>query len=273
MEKYVECQNCQEQYDCERTYLGGCTDGKEWEEKPLLSKSDKEFYFTLMTNCKKVIEKCPNIEERRLACEYCRFEQVRKKAVEEYERKLSDGELVSKDWHDEQVLHAENEIEELKKDYIELDLECRNLRTELDKELAEHEEFVKRANGEIESLKSKSSFKNSWKNKFFKAQEEVEWYKRAVEGLTSVTEVLDKENTELQKQVDELKAEKETLYIEMSGGQIVKMQLGPWAEMSEIIKKQAVKDTAREILLLSKDTPTYWDFVQAVKERYGVEVE
>ena len=30
MNKYVECQNCKYQYDCERTYLGGCTDGKEW---------------------------------------------------------------------------------------------------------------------------------------------------------------------------------------------------------------------------------------------------
>ena len=30
--KYVECFNCQYMYDCERTYLGGCTDGKEWSE-------------------------------------------------------------------------------------------------------------------------------------------------------------------------------------------------------------------------------------------------
>ena len=33
MEKYVDCHNCQNQYDCERTYLGGCTDGKEWENE------------------------------------------------------------------------------------------------------------------------------------------------------------------------------------------------------------------------------------------------
>lgn len=32
----------------------------------------------------------------------------------EYERKLSDGELVSKEWHDEQVLHDKEEIERLK---------------------------------------------------------------------------------------------------------------------------------------------------------------
>ena len=90
MEKYVECHNCKEQYDCERTYLGGCTDGKEWEEKPLISKNNKEFYYTLMTDCKKIIEKCPNSEERRLACEYCRFEQVRKKVVEDFAKFLLD---------------------------------------------------------------------------------------------------------------------------------------------------------------------------------------
>ena len=33
MEKYVDCHNCQNQYDCEKTYLGGCTDGKEWEQE------------------------------------------------------------------------------------------------------------------------------------------------------------------------------------------------------------------------------------------------
>ncbi|MBQ9113890.1 MAG: hypothetical protein IJY05_03100 [Clostridia bacterium] len=33
MGKYIDCKDCQNQYDCERTYLGGCTDGKEWENK------------------------------------------------------------------------------------------------------------------------------------------------------------------------------------------------------------------------------------------------
>ena len=28
--KYVDCHNCKNIYDCERTYLGGCTDGEEW---------------------------------------------------------------------------------------------------------------------------------------------------------------------------------------------------------------------------------------------------
>ncbi len=30
---YIECKDCAYQYDCERTYLGGCTDGKEWEQE------------------------------------------------------------------------------------------------------------------------------------------------------------------------------------------------------------------------------------------------
>lgn len=157
MEKYVDCHNCKEQYDCERTYLGGCTDGKEWEEKPLLEKEDKEFYFSLMTNCEKVIEECPNKDGRRIACEYCRFEQVRKKAVEEYERKL-----------------------------------------------AEDEEFVKRANEEIESLKSKSSFKNSWKNKFFKAQEEVERLNQGYDMLNYESARKEEYIETLKKQVNEL---------------------------------------------------------------------
>ena len=30
--RLVECHNCKHQYDCERTYLGQCTDGEEWGE-------------------------------------------------------------------------------------------------------------------------------------------------------------------------------------------------------------------------------------------------
>ena len=33
MGKYINCHNCQNHYDCERTYLGGCTDGKEWKNE------------------------------------------------------------------------------------------------------------------------------------------------------------------------------------------------------------------------------------------------
>ena len=29
---YIDCHRCKHRYDCERTYLGGCTDGEEWSE-------------------------------------------------------------------------------------------------------------------------------------------------------------------------------------------------------------------------------------------------
>lgn len=31
--RLVYCSECKYQYDCERTYLGACTDGKEWGDK------------------------------------------------------------------------------------------------------------------------------------------------------------------------------------------------------------------------------------------------
>ena len=74
----------------------------------------------------------------------------------------------------ELVKSLQKEKQDLEKAYIELDLECRDLRTEneelkshkfaswklkffrlkeeFDKELAEHEEFAKKANAEIERL-------------------------------------------------------------------------------------------------------------------------
>ncbi len=33
IDRYIDCHNCKNQYDCERTYLGGCTDGEEWSEE------------------------------------------------------------------------------------------------------------------------------------------------------------------------------------------------------------------------------------------------
>ena len=33
MGKYIECKDCRYFYDCERTYLLGCTDGEEWSDE------------------------------------------------------------------------------------------------------------------------------------------------------------------------------------------------------------------------------------------------
>ena len=154
------------------------------------------------------------------------------------------------------------EIEQAKKDYIELDLENRELRTELDKELAEHEEFTKQAKAEIERL-----------------TEVHDRTLKAVEELNAKNHGLEYAKTELQKQVDELKNSK---VIECYG-------LTNGCEVT----KQAVKDTAKEIFTeLLKDEnvkinvridqwgETYnvacvdFDTIEELaKERYGVEVE
>lgn len=42
MEKYVDCHNCQNQYDCEKTYLGGCTNGQEWAQREERKLTDEE---------------------------------------------------------------------------------------------------------------------------------------------------------------------------------------------------------------------------------------
>ncbi len=54
------------------------------------------------------------------------------------------------------IHRLQNKIKEQDKEYIELDLECRELRTNLDKELAEHEEFTKKAKEKIEQLEKSS---------------------------------------------------------------------------------------------------------------------
>ena len=84
----------------------------------------------------------------------------------------------------ELVKSLQKEKQDLEKAYIELDLECRDLRTEneelkspkfeswklkffrlkeeFDKELAEHEEFAKKANAEIERLKIDIKNEKNW---------------------------------------------------------------------------------------------------------------
>lgn len=32
--KLIKCKDCKNIYNCERTYLGGCTDGEEWTDTP-----------------------------------------------------------------------------------------------------------------------------------------------------------------------------------------------------------------------------------------------
>lgn len=118
-----------------------------------------------------------------------------------------------------------------------------NLKEEFDKELSEHEEFTKKAKAEIERLTEENK----------KLVEEIDLEvdlqtKRKRQIIAESQEFIDEianKNAELQKQVDELKAEKENLYF-------LNKNLEDYIDNHEPIWKrnteQAVKDTAKEIL-------------------------
>lgn len=71
MNKYVECQNCKNSYDCERTYLGGCTDGEKWEENKL---TDEEIIEELSGCLLKT--SCDDCKLDRLECQRLAVEQI-----------------------------------------------------------------------------------------------------------------------------------------------------------------------------------------------------
>ena len=150
--------------------------------------------------------------------------------IAEYERKLADGDLVSKEWHDEQIGVLNCEIEEYKaqiEDYKRvnklLEMDIKDLHAEREKRVEEvYADFMKDYNIMRDELNACCD-----------------------------------ENAELQKQAERLKIDLEN---EKNWGKIQ--------------TKQAVKDTAKEILedfdkhgVYSKD---YTDFM---RKEYGVEVE
>lgn len=73
-------------------------------------------------------------------------------------------------------------------------------------------------NAELREMCSKSSYKDSWKNKFFKAQEEVERLTEERENMQAVIFALEEDKRMLRKQVDELKEEKTCVYYECNDG-------------------------------------------------------
>ena len=55
--KYIECKDCKYHYDCERTYLSGCFDGKEWEV------DYKEFFDEFSTSCEELKTATNNLKK------------------------------------------------------------------------------------------------------------------------------------------------------------------------------------------------------------------
>ena len=166
------------------------------------------------------------------------------------------------------IHRLQDEKESLKKDYIELDLECRDLRTELDnisqtlaEELAEHEEFTKKAKAEIERL-------TEWKDKLQDTKDELE--QQLIDtGFKEYCE----ENAELRKQVDELKEERENMQAVIFGleeekrqwEERFKLELEIEKKWGKVQRKQAVKDTAKEIYNEISDN----DILVITTQEYG----
>ena len=122
MGKYIDCHNCQNHYDCERTYLGGCTDGKEFEE-----------------------EKKPTDEEIVKAFEHGSQNHGFFTAI--------NGKWVKYEDVFDLIHRLQDENKQLKSNkFASWKLKFFRLKEEFDKELAEHEEFTKKAKEEIKRL-------------------------------------------------------------------------------------------------------------------------
>lgn len=78
--------------------------------------------------------------------------------INKFENALADGELVSKEWHDEQVLHLQEENEELKKLCEEYVTRCEEIYNIGINAVKERQEIINEQAKEIETLaKAKKS--------------------------------------------------------------------------------------------------------------------
>ena len=209
---------------------------------------------------------------------------------------------------------VQEELETLKKDYIFLELDRNELRIELDKELTEHEEFTKQTKAEVERLMEEvekwTKANDSKMVKIVKLEdqvdeltEELEQSKNMYDDIRKCNEILLKEDAELQKQVKDsnktldlwqddihyLQCDKAELQKQVDELKdiIVKLELGyyPISQIRENMeeeKQQAVKDTAKEILIPLIDcekqidplqTGIRWSVLKGFCKKFGVEVE
>ena len=170
----------------------------------------------------------------------------------ELEDMLDDGELVSKDWHDEQVLHAENVIEEQK--------------AEIEKLLCKNAELEVRCEGVLTDYYAQSKTCDE-------QRVEIERLKDENCHDYHCMHLAQQEKAELQKQVDELSKENARLDKNVKWFQ-------EKIENGELVSKQAIKDTAKEILSeIGKEPCEHhylnWDceWFDKICKKYGVEVE
>ncbi len=196
-----------------------------------------------------------------------KYEKERKENAE-YEQKLYDGELLSKDYHDEQVLHYADENNKLRK-------ENTKLKTELQKECQEHLAFAKLAEKADKQQKDEIEFLTKIIG-MSKRKTRIADLLREIERLTEENDHLDMvakqalaDYQNAQVQVDELKVRNEK-YLES----IESVQAGRCRFRCELTQ-QAVKDTAKEILQELYEYPHEYHEkkILEIARRKGVKVE
>lgn len=171
----------------------------------------------------------------------------------EYDRKLEDGELVSKDWHDEQVIHLQTENEELKRSKFG------NWKVKFFKA----QEEIERLTEVISEFRQEFITLNIEK---FELQKQVGAWKERVRELETAWEISSSNEEKLQKQVEELmernnylENENKELWDSYHKGYAVGYGYGKQDALSADIEEtcivenetsnyqQAVKDTVKEI--------------------------
>lgn len=290
MKKYTECHNCENKSDCERTYLGGCTDG---EEKKL---TDEEIV--------KALEYCGS-NHKDNSCEICPLRHVENC----YDTVLHDNtlDLIRRLQYDNSSAHKASEQWRAKFEAI---------KTELQKECQEHLAFAELAKKADEQQKAEIEFltkiigMSKRKTRIADLLKEIERlteernkYKGLYETMyRKWSDLQDKEfncealrkekneyfdkAVELQKQVDELKAKIPNNCVVLSKEEWNKLMGDTYTskELDEIVAyKERVKarEVAQNILtklahdfdVAGMDVEHPLNRVKIYAKEYGVEVE
>lgn len=239
MGKYIDCHNCQEHYDCERTYLGGCFDGKEFEEE----KNETPF-AAKQTKSRVGEEKSPTeTAEKKLTDEDIAQALLQNieygKAITYFDKWGNHNSIMIADIID--FIHRlQSEKEELHEKRMDAEYA-------IDKWMKENAE----QKAEIERLTEENRTIVSISNGFALERN----------NLRDEVNELRKEKRHLQKKVDELNLE----LLRYKGLKI---------EIEKASYEQGQFDTAKEILEKAP-TETNADemFIHWLRERFGVEVE
>ncbi len=132
---------------------------------------------------KEIAEKREEIELLTKVYASSRRKQTKKEllgTIAEYERKLEDGELVSKEWHDEQIGHAELVIEEQKAEIERMTEEKADLKELLYIERVYRKQAHDKADYLVEENKKKDDIIHTATNDYCELQKQVDKQKEEI---------------------------------------------------------------------------------------------